>query len=226
MMFQNENYFLNIKEAPYDFANPQQSQAMLSPSIGGGSEQTIQIGTGDKSINADLFGFWIGAAKFLDAPFRVGVDGKTRARLYDHDGHLVLDDIGLESTHTFLTEEKIKDDDQDVTGTDWVDVVGLIHEIIDIERPTHILLSCTVSGIHDDAGERLEFRFFVNNEQAGTIFSVGDDVTIQTATGISSALLHPGVNEIKVQMRSSNANDGHVKGSVIPCSSHYVLLGR
>ncbi len=224
-----DSYFSNVKEAPYDFANPVSSQPTYSPSVGGGQEQVFQLGTGEQSINMDFTGLWIGSARFLTAPFRVAIDGKTRIRAYTDDGFPILDGTGLESTFNFDNADITKTDDQTITGTTWVDVIGLSHELLGVSRPVHALLLADLSGYHDDADGRLEFRFLVNNVQSGAIFclnQVADPTAVQTITGVELTLLKAGDNQIIVQARSSTANSGYVKGSVIPCFCHRILLGR
>jgi len=229
MNFSNDNFFLDVKEQPFDFVNQQASQPVYSPSIGGGAEQVFQLGTGEQSINMDFSGLWIGASRFLNAPFRVAINGDTQVRARTTDGVLIMDEMGIESTHNFPNVDSNKTDDQVVTGTTWVDVLGLTHEIKDIVRPVYCLAMADVSGFHDDVGGRLEFRFLINNVQTGSIFClnrVAAAGAIQTKTGLELALLKTGTNQIIVQARSSNANSGTISGATIPCFLHHLLLGR
>lgn len=230
MMFQNEKYLSDIEEAPYKFAQPGGSTAGgLTPSQGGGGDQVIQIGTGQKSFNVDFSGMWIGSARFVNAPFSVDMLGNAVIRALKEGTTIILDEHGLESTNNFPFVQQTKTDDQTFAGTTWQDVLGLTIAYNDLLRPVNTLLFASLTGYHQDINERLEFRFMVNNAQAGPIFGITQasaSPVLQTVNESVVATMSLEDNLIIIQARSSNSNSGFIKGTVNPSYFHSLLLGR
>lgn len=61
----------------------------------------IRIGAGTKSFKADESGIWLGAKKFVDAPFSVDMDGNIIATTLALGGYMSKTDTGQSFTGSF-----------------------------------------------------------------------------------------------------------------------------
>lgn len=213
---------------PFVLPDPVAAMVALNPSFGGGLNQRIQIGAGNTVFNVDFSGMWMGDRRFIKAPFRVNMKGEAIMRLLDLSGARFVDENGLISLANFSFTDKIKSLDQQITDTPWVTVGGLTH-IITLTRAAKALFLVSLAGYHEDAGGRLEFQLTLNSVPIGGIFCLNQVATataVQTTMGFVFASLTIGENDLGIQARSSNANSGWVKGTVIPSVSSVLLLGR
>lgn len=211
-----------------------QSHVGGSPSLyKPGGLETIQIGTGFTVFNVDSQGMWMGAPRFSTAPFRVSMSGEMLARLIDSENNIISDAIGLKSTSSFVKDEVTQDVDQTFTGTDFVSSTQLVLALAGLPRPTVALVYISLAGYHDDVDGRMEFRLLLNaglnSQQQGQVICVNRVAaagTVQSAFLAIPVLLSQGDNSLVIQGRSSNANSGYLKGTVIPSTLGCLLLGK
>jgi hypothetical protein len=194
-----------------------------------GGLETIQIGTGFTVFNVDKQGLWMGNPRFANAPFRVSMSGKLFAEMIDENEQIISDGIGLHSVNNFAQFQTEQVIDQVITGNSWQVIVNLTMVTDNLPREALAVIWLNLSGFHDDTTDRLEFRVLVNSEQVGGFITLSRGAA---AGAISSksltfpVLLSSGNNLIVVEGRSSNANSGTLKASIIPAVLGYLLLGK
>lgn len=102
-------------------------------------------GSGEKSFRADQSGIWLGASKFIDAPFSVDMLGNVdikngQIKIENNNSQTVLDASGLFSTNNFLTGEVSSNSDNTTTSTSPVDLPGSSIPTFELTRPTRFLI--------------------------------------------------------------------------------------
>lgn len=119
-----------MDENIYDFASvPYQEPP--SPIITNqllNTTQEFSIGKGSIAAKLDRQGLWLGADKFVDAPFSVGMDGKLLSNnitIKNNNGTTIIDSTGMISSNNFPKAQVFNGAaSQTTTSTSNVDVTG------------------------------------------------------------------------------------------------------
>lgn len=83
-----KNAFTDVERATIENFNREQEQL--------NHVAYLQVGAGDKSLKIDDDGFWIGAKKFVDAPFRVDPEGNMVATSITLSGYIEIGGAGAD----------------------------------------------------------------------------------------------------------------------------------
>ncbi len=224
-------------DATSDVENTNPAQSQIDPN----NLQSIRIGAGNRAMKADESGLWLGADKFVDAPFTVDMDGNMIARsatFKDENNVTIIDANGLVSTNAFRTSSVVYNSERSITATSFTDVSNTSITLPSLVRSTNVLVIMNVVAKlylpdTDDIGSGEVVLNVDGSNQTQTIFDqvIRDsrmytyavftfDSRTFSLSGSGILSLSSGVHTLKIQAKVASQTLKIINTSLI-----YMILG-